>query len=581
MMTSLLAGGPALTRRAGLAVASLALLLAAAGPLRAEDAKDPLVAKVDGVEIHQSDLAIAEEAAGQIPPMPPDAKRDYLVQFMADLILVSKAAEDKKIGDSAAFKQQLEFDRRKLLMADLLDQVGKSALTDEAMHKVYDEAVKQIGEQPEVHARHILIRVEAGDAKASDAAKAKIEAVIARLNKGEDFATVAKEVTEDPSGKTNGGDLGYFTKEQMVPEFADVAFKLDKGQISGPVKTQFGWHVIKVEDKRVKPPPTFDEVLLVVGFAIAGAQRSMADLDRIRSARQGDDGRGTAGTGEMRGEPVGLDRRRRDDHLEVGPPLEQAPEVSQQEIDVEAALVRLVDDDRVVAREVAVALRLREQDAIGHQLDVGVGSRPVGEADLVADGLAGARPELLRDPCRDGTRGDAPRLRMADQPPFAASRREADLRQLRRLARAGLAAHDDDRMLANRGRDVVGALRDGQLRRIDDRRLRRGARTAQRDRALDVLADPPPLLRPDLVVTRALDPRAQPRRVGRHRIARARQQTLAARHYGDAATGGSRRSRRVNHTATAIVAIASSAKGAHTADCAALTAPPISTTVAA
>jgi peptidyl-prolyl cis-trans isomerase C len=145
-------------------------------------------------------------------------------------------------------------------MSDLMDRVGKAALTDEAMHKVYDEAVKQIGAQPEVHARHILIRAAAGDDKASDAAKAKIEAVIARLNKGEDFVTVAKEVTEDPSGKPNGGDLGYFTKEQMVPEFADTAFKLDKGQISGPVKTQFGWHVIKVEDKRIKPPPKFDEV---------------------------------------------------------------------------------------------------------------------------------------------------------------------------------------------------------------------------------------------------------------------------------------------------------------------------------
>ena len=71
---------------------------------------------------------------------------------------------------------------------------------------------------------------------------------------------MAEKVTEDPSGKANGGDLGYFTKEQMVPEFSDVAFKLDKGQISEPVKTQFGWHVIKVEDKRTKPMPSFEEV---------------------------------------------------------------------------------------------------------------------------------------------------------------------------------------------------------------------------------------------------------------------------------------------------------------------------------
>ncbi len=259
MMTSHFAGRPALARRAGIVAAALALLLAAAGPLRAQD-KDPVVAKVNGTEIHQSDLAVAEEEAGQIPPMTPEAKRDYLVQFMADLILVSKAAEDKKIADGDDFKRRLAFIRNKLLMEDLLQSVGKQALTDEAMHKVYDDAVKQMKPEEEVHARHILIRAPAGDEKAGAAAKAKIEAVIARLKKGEDFVVVAKEVTEDPSGKANGGDLGYFTKTQMVPEFSTVAFKLDKGQISDPVKTQFGWHVIKVEDKRTKPLPKFDDV---------------------------------------------------------------------------------------------------------------------------------------------------------------------------------------------------------------------------------------------------------------------------------------------------------------------------------
>ncbi len=243
-------------RRAGFLIAALGLL---AAPAAAQD-KDPLIAKVDGVDVHQSDLAIAEEQAGQIPPMTEDQKRDYLVQFMADLILVSKDAEAKKVGDTDIFKHRLEFERRKLLMTDLLQFVGKQALTDEAMHKVYEDAIKGLGQQEEVHARHILIRADAGDEKASKAAEEKIKAVIARLNKGEDFAKVADEVTEDPSGKTNGGDLGYFTKDQMVPNFADIAFKLDKGQISGPVKTQFGWHVIKVEDKRIKPPPTFDEV---------------------------------------------------------------------------------------------------------------------------------------------------------------------------------------------------------------------------------------------------------------------------------------------------------------------------------
>ena len=255
MTNSLLQATPL---RAGIIAAGLVLVLTG-GPARADDV-DPVMAKVNGTEIHQSDLAVAEEEAGQLPPMSPNAKKDYLVQFVTDMILMSQAAEAKKMGDTLEFKRKLAFNREKLLMEQLLQKAGKEALTDKAMHDVYDEAAKQMGQEQEVHARHILIRAAAGDDKASKEAEDKIKAIIVRLKKGEDFAKVASEATEDPSGKANGGDLGYFSKEQMVPEFSDTAFKLDKGQISEPVKTQFGWHVIKVEDKRVKPVPPFDEV---------------------------------------------------------------------------------------------------------------------------------------------------------------------------------------------------------------------------------------------------------------------------------------------------------------------------------
>jgi len=259
-MTPLLTAGrraPARLFAASAALAAFALVCAAAAPALADD---PVLAKVNGTEIHQSDLDVAEAEAGQLPPMSPDAKKDYLVQFMADMILVSKAAQDKKMGDTPEFKAKLDFARKKLLMEAILKQAGKDAMTDAAMHQVYNDAVKTMSDEQEVHARHILIRAAAGDDKANKEAEDKIKAIIARLKKGEDFAKVASETTEDPSGKTTGGDLGYFTKEQMVPEFADVAFKLDKGQISEPVHTQFGWHVIKVEDKRKKPAPSFDEV---------------------------------------------------------------------------------------------------------------------------------------------------------------------------------------------------------------------------------------------------------------------------------------------------------------------------------
>ena len=257
-MTSLSSPGPrAFARRAAAIAAGLVLLIAAGAPAFADD---PVLAKVNGTEIHQSDLTVAEEEAGQLPPMSPDAKKDYLVQFMTDMILVSKAAQDKKLGDTPEFKAKLDFARKKLLMEAILKQAGKDAMTDAAMHQVYNDAVKTMSDEQEVHARHILIRAAAGDEKANKEAEDKIKAIIVRLKKGEDFAKVASETTEDPSGKTTGGDLGYFTKEQMVPEFADVAFKLEKGQISEPVHTQFGWHVIKVEDKRKKPAPSFDEV---------------------------------------------------------------------------------------------------------------------------------------------------------------------------------------------------------------------------------------------------------------------------------------------------------------------------------
>ena len=199
-----------------------ALLCAAAAPLRAQDS-NPVVARANGVDIHESDLAFAEEEiGGNMPQMGPDQKRDYLITYLADVIVLSQAAEQQKLGDNPDVQRRLSFDRNRVLMEALLQQAGQAAVTDEAMHQVYDDAVKQMPTEQEVHARHILVPTE-------DEAKA----IEAELKKGADFATLAKEKSKDP-GAADGGDLGYFTKDQMVPEFAEVAFKLDKGQISDP-----------------------------------------------------------------------------------------------------------------------------------------------------------------------------------------------------------------------------------------------------------------------------------------------------------------------------------------------------------
>jgi len=234
--------------RASSAVAVTVLLLAPVGSLRAQDS-DPVVARANGVDIRESDLALAEEElGGNMPNMSPQQRRDYVINYVTNLIVLSQAAEQQKISAREDVKRRLGFDHKRVLMEALLQDAGHAALSDEELHKVYEQAVKQVPNEEEVHARHILVASE-------DEAKA----VVAELKRGADFAKLAKEKSKDP-GAAEGGDLGYFTKEQMVPEFAEVAFKLDKGQISDPVKTQFGWHVIRVEDKRTRPTPTFDEV---------------------------------------------------------------------------------------------------------------------------------------------------------------------------------------------------------------------------------------------------------------------------------------------------------------------------------
>lgn len=252
---------------------ALALAIVLMAPIdapRAEDS-DTVVARVSGIDIRQSDLAYAEdEIGGNMPQMGLDQKRDYLITYLGDVILLSQAAQQQKLGDRDDVKHRIDFERNKVLMETLLQNVGRAAMTDDAMHKVYNEAVKQMATEQEVHARHILVATE-------DEAKA----IAAELKKGVDFATLAKQKSKDP-GASEGGDLGYFTKDQMVPEFAEVAFKLDKGQISDPVKTQFGWHIIKVEDKRIRPTPTFDEVKGQIENYVA--HRAQAELvQKLRS----------------------------------------------------------------------------------------------------------------------------------------------------------------------------------------------------------------------------------------------------------------------------------------------------------
>ena len=234
-------------------VATLAAMLLCSSPAAPAlaQAADPVIAKVDGVEVRESDLALAEEDLGSNIPqqMQGEARRDFILSYLTDIILVAKSPETRKAVGTVEFQRRLAFVQNKVMMEAMLQTVGKGAVNDKTMRQVYDDAVKQMSGDEEVRARHILVATEA-----------EAKTILADLKKGGNFETIAKEKSKDPGAAAQGGDLGYFTKDQMVPEFAEVAFKLQKGEVSDPVKTQFGWHIIKVEDKRSKSPPPFEQV---------------------------------------------------------------------------------------------------------------------------------------------------------------------------------------------------------------------------------------------------------------------------------------------------------------------------------
>jgi len=253
---------PAL-RLARLTLSALLLGTAlSAAPVVAQDAAAPaaeaapavtpetVVATVGGETITEADISFAaEDLAQELQQMPPEQRKAFLVTVLIDMKVMAKAARDAQMDQTDLFKQRLEYlEDRSLRRAYFAEKIA-SGVTPEALQAAYDKFVAGFKGQEEVHARHILVATE-------DEAKA----VKAELEGGKDFAELAKEKSTDPSAKQNGGDLGFFGKGMMVKPFEDAAFALEAGKISDPIKSDFGWHIIKLEEKRMSQPPTLQQI---------------------------------------------------------------------------------------------------------------------------------------------------------------------------------------------------------------------------------------------------------------------------------------------------------------------------------
>ncbi|HEY3910535.1 MAG TPA: peptidylprolyl isomerase [Stellaceae bacterium] len=218
-----------------------------------------VVARVNGVELHLADVEAAQQS------LPPQAQKLPLAQIypilldrLVDGALVTEAGRSEHLDQDPSVQERLKLYQDHLIQQAYIERLLKGAESEDELKARYQKLIQDQPPRQEVRARHILVKTEA-----------EAKSIIAQLDKGADFATLAKKYSTDP-GAASGGDLGYFTRDDMVPAFSAAAFALPVGKYTEtPVKTEFGWHVILVEDRQVKKPPSFEEARAEVTRLVA------------------------------------------------------------------------------------------------------------------------------------------------------------------------------------------------------------------------------------------------------------------------------------------------------------------------
>ena len=209
-----------------------------------------VIAKVGDTEITQADIAFAAQDLGQeLQRFPPAQWRGILLDVIVDMKLLAQAAREAEIEKDPDFQKQLEFLQLRALRDAFIAQKIEGGVSEDDVKAAYEKEFADFEGDEEINARHILVKE-----------KAEAEAIIKELEGGADFIELAKVKSTGPSGP-NGGDLGFFVRGQMVKPFEDAVFALEPGAITKePVETQFGWHVIKLEERRRQPKPSLEDV---------------------------------------------------------------------------------------------------------------------------------------------------------------------------------------------------------------------------------------------------------------------------------------------------------------------------------
>jgi peptidyl-prolyl cis-trans isomerase C len=219
------------------------LLLVLAGPVVSQ-AQDKVLAKVNGRAITEADIKLVQvELGAELADVPPSQRKAMIVEYLIQHELYATAAESAKLDQGKDFEARVAYYKRRALRDAYYDAKIFQAVTDEEAKKFYDEQEKQAAANPQIKARHILVEKEEQAKDIRD-----------KLAKGGDFEKLAADNSKDPGSAARGGDLGFLQRGQTVKAFDEMLGKLKPGEISEPVKTEFGWHIIKVEERRSLPP---------------------------------------------------------------------------------------------------------------------------------------------------------------------------------------------------------------------------------------------------------------------------------------------------------------------------------------
>jgi peptidyl-prolyl cis-trans isomerase C len=211
--------------------------------------EDKVIAIVNGHEIRVSEVQMAtDDIIGQLPDLPPKVRYPYVVEYLIERHLLAQYAVKEGVADTEEYKRRLALYQAKALRDAYFFQKIRPMVTEEDIRKAYDEEAAKLQQTERARARMILVATEQ---EAND--------ILARLAAGEKFEDLAKKYSLDGS-KDYGGDLGYFTAAEMVPEFSKAVFALKVGETSQPVKTDFGWHIIRLEDLKQGAAQPYDQV---------------------------------------------------------------------------------------------------------------------------------------------------------------------------------------------------------------------------------------------------------------------------------------------------------------------------------